>query len=458
MQDIPSWQSGERDVYPVLRGAHRADVVIVGGGLTGLTLAAMLVGHGIETAVIEARRIACGNTFASTGKVTAQLENIYPTIAGTAGMEAARTYARLMHEAMHGVASLCGEMGVPHAWQGIGVYSCGEADDAALDAIFQAEKTIGLPVGRTGDVGDCPIPVRRAIRLEQQLMMPPVDYALALARLAAQRGCRIWEQSPVRRMEGRRLYTPLGHVEAMHVVLATGYPIGVTHLPLMGMLEQQVGVTRVLRFGAPFHMSHLAAAQHGLNFRPLPDGGMLLSCELQRVGHRKLPDAWKRLNDAQQSLLPDWTQTDEIIRQDVWSGDGLPLIGPVSAKEGHTLVATGYSGWGVANSFLAARVLAGHLLGQPMPEAPLFLPFRRYPGRTLVTAKGGGKAAGALAAGIVRFGAPVCTHMGCRLRYDLESRQWMCPCHGSTFSVLGEPTHGPAMQDANVSHRQRPDA
>ena len=87
----------------------------------------------------------------------------------------------------------------------------------------------------------------------------------------------------------------------------------------------------------------------------------------------------------------------------------------------------------------------------------MFLPFRRYPGRGLVTAKGSGRSAGALAAGLMRFGAPVCPHMGCRLRYDLESRQWLCPCHGSAFSVLGDPTHGPAMTDANVSHRQRPD-
>ncbi|MBR4954046.1 MAG: Rieske 2Fe-2S domain-containing protein, partial [Oscillospiraceae bacterium] len=65
---------------------------------------------------------------------------------------------------------------------------------------------------------------------------------------------------------------------------------------------------------------------------------------------------------------------------------------------------------------------------------------------------------GALAAGLVRFGAPICPHMGCRLRYDLEERQWECPCHGSTFTVLGETTHGPAIKDANVSRRQRPDA
>lgn len=459
MQAFPSWQQGERDEYPVLRGAQRADVAIVGGGLTGLTLAAMLSGQGLDVALVEARRLATGNTWASTGKVTAQLAEVYPRIAQTVGLEAAGTYARLIHESMHGVASLCGAMGVPCAWQGISVYSRKEEDDAQLSEIFQAEKNIGLPVQRSGDVGDCPIPVARAIHMQQeQLVVEPVRYALALARLASQRGCRIWENSPVRRMEGLRLYTPGGHIEALHVVLATGYPLGTLHLPLLGMLEQRLGVTRVLWGGAPFHMSHLAAAENGLNFRPLGDGRMLLSCELSRVGERGLEERFRRLNWQQQRLLRDWQQTEDITRQDVWSEDGLPLIGPVSREDGRTLIATGYSGWGVANSFLAGRILTGDLLGKPLAEAALFEPARKYPGRLLATMKGSAKSAGALAAGLMRFGAPICPHMGCRLRYDLEERQWECPCHGSTFTVLGETTHGPAIKDANVSRRQRPDA
>ena len=457
MQAFPTWQQGERDEYPVLRGAQRADVAIVGGGLTGLTLAAMLSGQGLDVALVEARRLATGNTWASTGKVTTQLGEVYPRIVRTVGQEAARTYARLIHESMHGVASLCAAMGVPCVWHGISVYSRDQADDAALEAIFQAEKDIGLPVGRSGDVGDCPIPVRRAIQMQEQLALQPVSYALALARLASQRGCRIWEQSPVRRVEGAWLYTPGGHLEALHVVLATGYPLGTLHLPLLGMLEQRLGVTRVLRGGAPFHRSHLAAAENGLNFHPLEGDGMLLSCEVGRVGERKQEEQYRLLNWRQKRLLRDWQQTEDIIRQDVWSEDGLPLIGAISREAGRTLIATGYNGWGVANSFLAGRLLTGHLLGKPMAEAALFEPFRQYTGRTLVTVKGSAKSAGALAAGLMRFGAPLCPHMGCRLRYDLEERQWACPCHGSTFTVLGEPTHGPAMKDANVSHKQRPD-
>lgn len=37
-----------------------------------------------------------------------------------------------------------------------------------------------------------------------------------------------------------------------------------------------------------------------------------------------------------------------------------------------------------------------------------------------------------------------CTHLGCEVRFEENSRQWVCPCHGSRFSENGEPVQGPA--------------
>ena len=73
----------------------------------------------------------------------------------------------------------------------------------------------------------------------------------------------------------------------------------------------------------------------------------------------------------------------------------------------------------------------------------------------LASCTNSGAVSGAYAGGIPRLGAPVCPHMGGKLRYDPESQRWECPCHGSTFTTLGQNLDGPAMQDAQVSARQR---
>lgn len=456
MQERSSWDVVKREEYPALRGAYKVDVAIVGGGLAGLSLAAMASGQGLSVAVIEAHRLAEGATRACTGKVTAQLQDAYGQIIRTMGAETAGVYARLMHESMHGAASLCEDMGVKHMWQDVNVYAQNTEEERLLADVFQQEKAIGLPVGLTSDTGDCPVPAAQMIRMQQQLILPPVPYALALASVASKRGCRIWEHSPVERMEGTRLYTPGGYVEAQHVVLATGYPMGTKKLLLMGMLEQRRAVARTLTGGTACQMSYLSASPEGMNFRPLADGGLLMSSVLGRVGMRGMSGAFDRLNAMQQALLGDWQQTHEVVCQDVWSGDGLPLIGPIDQKNEQTLIMTGFGGWGVANSFLAARIITGYLTGQPVDGAEICLPFRQYRGKAGVIVQESAKTAGAFTAGLLRFGTPLCPHMGCRLRYDLDAQQWACPCHGSSFSSQGKLIHGPAMEDADVSGCKRP--
>jgi cytochrome b6-f complex iron-sulfur subunit len=39
----------------------------------------------------------------------------------------------------------------------------------------------------------------------------------------------------------------------------------------------------------------------------------------------------------------------------------------------------------------------------------------------------------------------ICTHQGCSVSYAKTSNNVVCPCHGSTFTLSGAVTHGPAM-------------
>ena len=46
------------------------------------------------------------------------------------------------------------------------------------------------------------------------------------------------------------------------------------------------------------------------------------------------------------------------------------------------------------------------------------------------------------AAGVLALDS-TCTHLGCRTRYDAESRQFLCPCHGGAYDVDGRVVGGP---------------
>ena len=140
--------------------------------------------------------------------------------------------------------------------------------------------------------------------------------------------------------------------------------------------------------------------------------------------------------------------TGSWARQDVYSRDGMPLVGPLEKRDSHLLVATGLSGWGLTGSYLAARLLCRNILGRSQPEARFFLPHRSYAKKFAVMLPGALREAGAMAAMVFHRDMPKCTHMGCRLRYFPQAQRWECPCHGSAFSILGEVRAAPAAEDA----------
>ena len=59
--------------YPRLEGNHRVDVVIVGGGFTGVATAVELCEKGFKVAIVEANRIGWGATGRNGGQVTSSL-------------------------------------------------------------------------------------------------------------------------------------------------------------------------------------------------------------------------------------------------------------------------------------------------------------------------------------------------------------------------------------------------
>lgn len=435
--------------HPRLRGETTADVAIVGGGLTGVSCAAMLSAMGVRVVLAEAWQLGRGATRCCAGLATCQLAGAYHTIVRQAGLSAGANYAWLLREAVVGIRELCTRLGV--SVQPEAVYAFAETTDdlPALHALSRLEARLGLPVFHGPDAGGCPFPVQLSLGLERQVHIAPLPYLLALAEFAQAQGCRLYEYTPVRAIEGRRLMTEEGSIRAGSIILATGMPVGCTSLSRLAALQQRSCQLLTLQGEPPVMNCHLSVQPGELCLYPF-SGGAQLAWDMGPVGSRQQGKRSLLLRRTLAALLPDMQVTGTRRRQEVYSSDGLPLIGPMHPGQAHLLMTTGYGGCGLAGSYLAAKVLTGYITGHPMPHARLFRPDRPLP-----RSGEGLRMAAACLGGLSRRQAPVCPHMGGRLRFDAESRLWVCPCHGSSFTTLGETLCGPAMTNAEVSAKQR---
>jgi glycine/D-amino acid oxidase-like deaminating enzyme len=87
--------------FPRLDKNIHVDVVIVGGGITGITVAYLLVKEGLKVAVFEAEKLLNGPRGNITAKITAQHELMYEEFIRDFGKSKARLYYEANAEALN---------------------------------------------------------------------------------------------------------------------------------------------------------------------------------------------------------------------------------------------------------------------------------------------------------------------------------------------------------------------
>ena len=89
----PYWldhDAGAGRARPALRRNLEVDVVVVGGGVTGCTVACLLAQAGASVALLEGQRIARGSTAASTALLMQEPDADFTALAARYGSKATR--------------------------------------------------------------------------------------------------------------------------------------------------------------------------------------------------------------------------------------------------------------------------------------------------------------------------------------------------------------------------------
>jgi glycine/D-amino acid oxidase-like deaminating enzyme len=372
--DVPYWLQEAGPARSDTKLDGRADVAIVGAGVTGCSAALRLAEAGLRVRVHDARGIAEGASGRNGGFALGGGAARYDVARETYGPERAAAFWRWTKEALDQIAELAGD-----ALQRTGSYRlAGDEEEregirleyeALREDGFEAEWLDDVPGGAAGRF-------HGAISHPADGSIQPARFVRALAARATEAGAEIREHDPVEDIDA---------LEADRVLVATdGYGHGlVTELadliwPTRGQVVASEPLDTVL-YDRPHY------ARQGFDYwQQLSDGRILLGGFRDVSILDELTDVEETTPTIQSSLE---TFLHELAGREVavahrWAGifgltqDMLPLVGSVPGRDGRVWVAGGYSGHGNVLGFACGRLVADALLGRESPQLELLDPAR----------------------------------------------------------------------------------
>jgi glycine/D-amino acid oxidase-like deaminating enzyme/nitrite reductase/ring-hydroxylating ferredoxin subunit len=495
MRNVPVWiDDTPIRKFPKLQRNIRVDVLVVGAGVTGITVAYLLKKAGSTVALIERERVASIDTGHTTAHLTyvtdVQLQQLvrnfgenHAQAAWDAGAAAIDEIERIVEEER----IECEFARVPaYLHAPVGVSSKKEA--SSLEKEADRVTKFGFDAAYLDSAPYFNLP---AVRFANQAKFHPRKYLRSLVAKIAGSGSHVFEKSAASEFDPkkRRVKVNRNWISFDCVVMATNNPlVGLASMTAATVFQTKLSLYTSYAFGAQVPSGTIPEGvfwdtrdpydylriDRRTGFDYIVFGG-----EDHKTGQKSnTKRAYARLLARLKKIIPQARVDHRWSGQIISTSDGLPYIGENAERQ---FIATGYCGNGITFGTIAAMMARDWAAGRKNPWTKLFAVDRKKikgaawnylrenkdypyymikdrlarpeadsvrelrPGDGMIIGRRGKKVAAFRDAnGKIHRLSPVCTHLGCLVRWNASESTWDCPCHGSRFKPTGEVIAGPA--------------
>lgn len=496
-RDRPVWIEDSKPIESTpLSEDSQCDVLVVGGGIAGLSAAYEAAQLGRSVIVIDRGEIGHGMTAHTTAHLSSQSDDWNHKLIDVHGYDGARTNYESQVAAINRIETICEDGEIDADFKRVDGYlvPASPDHDEQLEQEYQACRKIGMEVDWTTE---SPIPLGpsgRALRFSGQARIHPLKYCSGLARAIEGRDGRLHPRTPYvdhdEDDEGVTIETGGGNrIRAAEVMFATNSPVNATiavHTKQVPMRTYAIAARIASGSTEDALLWDTCDAYHYVRIQPGGSRGdwLIVGGEDHRSG--TADDGEERYLRLEQWARERFPQMGDVGHR--WTGqvmepaDFLPFSGRTPGSK-RTYLHSGDSGMGMTNAVAGALNFAALLEGGKAHLEDLFDPSRKPASGTAIGeyARGLGGVVANLAeyvtpgevdsadvirpgeGAVIRRGAAKiaayrnsdgtliersakCTHMGCIVHWNGAAGRWDCPCHGSQFAPDGKVLNAPALR------------
>ena len=495
MRDLSVWiDDTPIRTFPKLQRNIGADVLVVGAGVTGITGAYLLKKAGLTVALIERERVASIDTGHTTAHLTYVTDVQLQELVRNFGKDHAQAAWDAGAHAINEIERIVGEEGIECEFARVPAYlhapvgASSKKEASSLKKEADCAAKLGFDAAYLNSAPYFNLP---AVHFANQAKFHPRKYLRSLVAKISASGSHIFEKSAASEFDAkkRRVKVNRNWISFDRLVMATNNPlVGLASTVGATLLQTKLSLYTSYVLGARVAQGTIPEAlfwdtrdpydylridkRSGFDY-------VVFGGEDHKTGQKKATaKAYVRLLARLKEILPNAKIDHRWSGQVICTPDGLPYIGENAERQ---FIATGYCGNGITFGTVAATMAHDWITGRKSPWTDLFAVDRKKikgaawnylrenkdypyymikdrlarpeadsvrelkPGEGMIVGRRGKKVAAFRDSnGNVHRLSPVCTHLGCLVRWNPSESTWDCPCHGSRFKPTGEVIAGPA--------------
>lgn len=495
MNTTPYWiESVQSPEFPALARSVDVDVIVVGGGIMGVTAAYLAKREGKRVALIERARVGSVDTGHTTAHLTPVTDSRLYELKNEFNADVAKAVWDAGEAAIDQIVSLIRREKIDCEFEWVPGYlhaPLRDVDPKKIEELEKEAKTASDLGIRQTFLPEIPYLKVPGIKFPHQALFHPLKYLSVLASKIPGDGSYVFENTSVDEVESEPLGIKAGRhrIRGNYLILATHNPLqGLTGTVSAMLFQTKLALYSSYAIGAKVPPGTLPQASFWDTADPYdyvrvnkyPDYDYVIyGGEDHKTGQlENTEEPYRNLEKRLLMIAPQAKIDHRWSGQVIETNDGLPYIGETAENQ---FAGTGFSGNGMTFGTLAAVMAVDALMKRKNPWADLFDIHRKkllggtwayltenkdYPyfllrnlfakveGESVIDVKPGeGKilkldgqrvAASRDTKGKLSLCSAVCTHMSCIVEWNGAEKTWDCPCHGSRFQPNGDVISGPA--------------